>query len=343
MQAPPPPDPYKTAAAQGQENVQSTIASALVNNYNETNPYGSVAYNRIGEDFVTDALGNKVAVPRFERIVTLSPEQQALYEQQTQAGGKLNQLAISQIDRLQGTLNEPIDLSSLPEASGISEAYRKEVEDALMGRLNEQFAKDDARLTTKLANQGLTAGSEAYAADYDVFNRAKTDARIGALLAAGDEARAMAAAEQARRAQALQELLSVRSQPVNEISALLGGGQVTLPQFQDPYRQGIEAPPIGDYINDVYQAQLGSYNNMMSGLFGLGGTLLSALFSDERLKTAKRRVGYTDEGVPIYTYRYKAGGPTMMGVMAQDLEEVEPEAVATLPGGVKAVDYGRIR
>jgi hypothetical protein len=154
----------------------------------------------------------------------------------------------------------------------------------------------------------------------------------------------MAGAEGARRAAALDELLRVRSQPVNEISALLGGGQVTAPQFQDPYRQGIDAPPIGQYIQDNYQQQMNAYNNSMSGLFGLGNTLLGGLFSlsDERAKTDKKRVGFTDEGVPIYTYRYKSGGPAMMGVMAQELEDYEPDAVMTIDG-IKGVDYERVR
>lgn len=91
----------------------------------------------------------------------------------------------------------------------------------------------------------------------------------------------------------------------------------------------------------------------MGGLFGLGGSLLGAAgnaggfgslfaFSDERLKTDVRRVGTTDGGLPVYTFRYAWGGPVQMGVMAQDVEAVTPEAVHAHASGFKMVDYARV-
>jgi hypothetical protein len=65
-------------------------------------------------------------------------------------------------------------------------------------------------------------------------------------------------------------------------------------------------------------------------------------YSDERLKTDKRRVGYTDDGVPIFTYRMKGGGPTRMGVLAQDIEKSNPRAVTKDPQGLRMVDYRRV-
>jgi hypothetical protein len=76
-----------------------------------------------------------------------------------------------------------------------------------------------------------------------------------------------------------------------------------------------------------------------ANLLGTGAKLWA---SDERLKTDIERVGKTDDGLPIYTYRYKAGGPPMMGVMAQDVAEVKPEAVGYLPSGYLGVDYAQV-
>lgn len=79
------------------------------------------------------------------------------------------------------------------------------------------------------------------------------------------------------------------------------------------------------------------------GLFGMLGLGLQAapLFSDERLKEDIRRVGKTDDGLGVYLFRYK-GHPTVhMGVMAQEVERVKPEAVSTI-GGYLAVDYGAL-
>lgn len=72
------------------------------------------------------------------------------------------------------------------------------------------------------------------------------------------------------------------------------------------------------------------------------GTLISALaFSDETLKTGKKKVGKTKDGTDIYTYRYKGHPKTFMGVMAQEVEEKKPSAISLL-GGARTVDYSQL-
>lgn len=80
-------------------------------------------------------------------------------------------------------------------------------------------------------------------------------------------------------------------------------------------------------------------NSFWSGLMGLGSAAMPFLMSDERTKEDIERVGETDGGSPIYKYRYKWGGPMMFGVLAQEEEENNPDAVVTLPSGLKAVNY----
>ncbi len=65
------------------------------------------------------------------------------------------------------------------------------------------------------------------------------------------------------------------------------------------------------------------------------------LFSDRRLKHHIKRIGTADNGLPIYSYRYKWGGPTMLGFMADEVERVSPEAVGEL-AGFKTVDYSKV-
>lgn len=61
--------------------------------------------------------------------------------------------------------------------------------------------------------------------------------------------------------------------------------------------------------------------------------------SDERLKTNIRKVG--EVPLPVYEWDWKDGSGSSSGVLAQELEQVMPEAVLTAPGsGLKAVDYG---
>lgn len=66
--------------------------------------------------------------------------------------------------------------------------------------------------------------------------------------------------------------------------------------------------------------------------------------SDVRLKEDIRRVGMTDGGLPVYTYRYKGDQRVQMGVMAQDVAEKQPEALGPLIGGeYMSVYYGEVR
>jgi hypothetical protein len=64
------------------------------------------------------------------------------------------------------------------------------------------------------------------------------------------------------------------------------------------------------------------------------------LFSDRRLKTDIKRVGELDNGLAVFKYRYKAGGPMQIGVMGQDVQKKNPDAVRNI-GGLLAVDYGK--
>lgn len=82
------------------------------------------------------------------------------------------------------------------------------------------------------------------------------------------------------------------------------------------------------------QEALSAFTKLISG----GGSVPS----DRRLKEDIKKVGKTDEGLNIYTYKYK-GLPTktFMGVMAQDVQKRNPDAVESR-GGLLAVDYSKV-
>jgi hypothetical protein len=152
----------------------------------------------------------------------------------------------------------------------------------------------------------------------------------------------------AMRGQQFQELLAMRNQPINEISALLAGGQVTLPQFQGYQSQGVNAAPVGQYIGQNYAQQSANTNAFNSGLFGiagLGGQIAGNAWgqSDRRLKMDIEPTGETLAGLPLYTFRYKAE-PTLeqVGVMSDEARILHPDAVAVI-NGFDAVDYGLLR
>jgi hypothetical protein len=155
--------------------------------------------------------------------------------------------------------------------------------------------------------------------------------------------------------QALAQQAAIRSLPVNEISALLSGGQVAIPQFQGYQGVSVAPAPIfqagqaaGDFAQKNYQNQVGSYNagmGLLGSLAGAAGTAIggplgvAGLFtSDRRLKSNIVRVGTHPLGIGIY--EYDLFGERQRGVMADEVETVVPEAVVTGANGYKMVNYG---
>jgi hypothetical protein len=86
--------------------------------------------------------------------------------------------------------------------------------------------------------------------------------------------------------------------------------------------------------------QTGSSNTSQNpSPLGMAGAGLSALTkSDRRAKKDIRRVGKLDNGLEVYAYRYKSGGPTVIGVMADEVRLVKPWAVTPIDG-VDHVQY----
>lgn len=66
--------------------------------------------------------------------------------------------------------------------------------------------------------------------------------------------------------------------------------------------------------------------------------------SDRRLKTGIEPVGRMDNGLTVYRYRYKAGGPVHIGVMADEVEKIRPDAYIKggAGGGFDAVNYSKL-
>jgi hypothetical protein len=64
--------------------------------------------------------------------------------------------------------------------------------------------------------------------------------------------------------------------------------------------------------------------------------------SDIRLKRDITQVGELDSGIDLYRYRYLWSDTTYVGVMAQEVAEVVPEAVLRGADGYLRVDYARL-
>lgn len=249
-------------------------------------------------------------------------------------------------------------------------ADRQKYEDALMARQQPAMKQNQDRVRQQLIASGIRPGTAAWDAEQARLSAAETDTRMASILGAGDEqARMVGMARDAAqfgnssmlarmgaendalmnkanfqnnsRSQWLNEAYAQRNQPLQEISALLSGSQINNPTFVSTPQTGVGGVDYAGMVNNKYQAELQSKNAMMGGLFGL----LSAPFqlSDIRAKEDIRRVGTTDNGIPVYTYRYKGENAVQMGVMAQELLEDQPEAVGLHPSGFLMVDYSKVK
>lgn len=268
--APASPDPQQTAAAQTASNVNTAMANTALNNANEVNPYGSVNYAISGYQ---DIDGRKV--PTYTKTTTLDPAQQQLLDQQNQLGSQMNGIAGRQLTNLDSTLSKPIDFSGAPAAPT---ADRAKYEEAMFNRINPELQRSRSALESQLANQGVMPGSEAYREAIALSDRGINDARNQTVLSAGDYAGQEISQGQSARNAAVQEILTQRNQPINEISTLMNGGQVTMPQFQQYQGGNIAGTDVAGITQQAYANQMAAYNQqlasrnaMMGGIAGLVG------------------------------------------------------------------------
>lgn len=319
VSAPKAPDPVKTAAAQAQYNQQTAATTQAMNMVDQYGPTGSSVYDQTGTQTIIGADGKPISVPKYSQTTTYSPEQQAIFDQSQQAQNNLAGLASDQSAAMRDYLAKPFEFNN-----GDAEQWAY---DLASPRILEQQGQNDASLRTTLANKGIREGSAAWNSEMARMTQGNSD-QLNQLALNG-------------RGQAFNEALTTRNQPINEISALLSGSQVSTPQFQATPQTGVGGVDYTGLVNNKFQADSANHQAMMGGLFGLLGTgAQMAMMSDRRLKTDIRRVGVLDNGLPVYAYRFKTGGPMQIGLMADEVEMVQPRAVVHHPNGYLMVNYG---
>ena len=153
--------------------------------------------------------------------------------------------------------------------------------------------------------------------------------------------------------QQLAQNQAIQQNPLNILQALRTGAQLNtanLPQVgtsqpgQLANWQGADmlgaATAQGQYDQSVYNAQAAANAQLMSAGIGAAGALGSAGIkkSDRRLKKNIKRIGTHVLGIGLYTWDYLWGQP-FSGVMADEVEQVMPEAIVMHPSGFKMVNY----
>lgn len=266
----------------------------------------------------------------WERTQEFSPELQGLYNQRI------------------GMVGEDVPLPDMPSDESFGqegERLERATLDKYRMQLDPRFQQEESQLISNLANKGIMQGSEAYTKALDDFSRRKNTA----YQAASNEAIGAGRQEQGRlfgqgiqsRQLGFNQALGRRSQLYNELASLIGTQQIGRPG---------EIDVMGPF-SQQYQGQLASVNSAnqnaaqrnaqtTSAATTVAAALLAA-FSDRRLKADIEKVGKLPSGINLYTYRYVWDDRYRVGVMADEVEKVYPEAVGEMYG-FKTVDYSRI-
>lgn len=315
MDAPEPPDPKETAQAQAQMNRETAITQAGLNSTNQVTPWGNLTYTQSGtwDD----------GTPQFTATTSLSPEQQELYNLSTATQKNLGNIGVEQSGKIRDLLGTNVDLSN--------DALEKHLFDLGSSRMNPVFGQQEESMRNSLLNRGIREGTPAFEAEMTRFNQSKNDF-YNQLFLNG-------------RGQAVNEILAERNQPINEISALLSGSQVQAPNFTSTPQTPVSGVDYAGLVQNNYNQEVANNNSMLGGLAGLGGSLIGGwaksgfmMPSDRRLKEGARVVGRLENGLPVWAFRYRGSDITMLGLMADEVEQIRPEAVGEV-SGFKAVDY----
>jgi len=269
----------QAASDQSKSNVQTGIANATLGNTNQVTPYGNLTYAETGGK---DVGGNWV--PSYTATQTLSPEQQQIYNKTTglQSGAlDTGATALQQVNNAVGT---PLNFNNAPKLPTDQTQLKDEAYKALTARSNQDLDHQTELQKSMLANQGLAVGGEAYNNAMIPLERARVDASNQATINSGNIASQNLSQAQTLRNQYINEAQTTRNQPIQDLTALLGfGGGVQQPTYATPTQAQIANTDVVSPQIAAYQGQMNAYNqNMqssnaaMGGLFGLGGSALSA-------------------------------------------------------------------
>ncbi len=330
--APPaPPDPKETASTQTATNVNTAIANQQAGLINQITPYGTNSFNQRGVYSFVDKTDpdNHITheIPLMELVTEFTPEGQEISDQNLQTDLNLATFGAEQSGKLNDLLRKPFDLSN-DEVEG-------RIIDLQRDRMDPLWSDKRSSLEGRLSEQGIKRGTTAYDKAFAGFSRDENDAYNQMMLAG--------------RGQALNEKLTQDTMPINQLIGITSGTQVQQPQFQATPSFNMPTTDYAGITSDNYNQRLSQWQAAQNsgggfpigGLFSALGSIGGAAFSDRRLKRDVTFLGLLGD-LPIYAWRYIWGGPRHVGVMAQDMEVLRPDAVVRLPGGWLAVDYGAI-
>lgn len=361
------PDPAQTAAAQTASNRDTAIANAQLNNVNQNTPWGSVSYS---------STPGANGIPQYTQTTSLSGNQQRINDIGEQNSIGLGNLAGQGINTAQGVLgtdwnqrrfNGQDATGGRLNLAGALGDYNTDMEarsrELASRGLDRAFDRSEESLRSRLANQGVNAGTDAFGAEMEAFNtgrgnayaQAEFQARNQALADRSQQVSELTGERGINFGEALQQYglddqadFNARSRPLNEITSLNSGSQLYYQPTQagQPNQYNIAGTDVAGITQQGFQNRMAGYsanqansNALLGGLSQLGAAAIQ--FSDRRLKRDAEYLGTDDNGNRIWRYAYLWDEPGVVrhGVMA---DEVAPHQRIMTTSGFFAVDYSQL-
>jgi hypothetical protein len=265
QKAPPPPNPVDVSKAQTGTSVATALANTSLQNVNRVGADGStLTYNQTGSSAFTDPYtGVTYQLPQYTATERLSAPAQAIYDTRQGAEQNLATAARNQSGNVVNSMSQPWN----PDTAAIE----RRIFELGSSTLNPMFERQRGDLETRLSNQGIKLGSAAYDRALNEMGNTQNQA-YNQLALQG-------------RGQAFGELQSIRNQPLNELSALLSGSQVSMPNYGVNTPSGIPTTDNAGLIQANYGQQMQNWqqdqqnrNAVIGGLFGLGSSAIMGGF-----------------------------------------------------------------
>lgn len=277
---------------QAMQGYQAAIAAQASAQSQNNNPYGyggQQQNNRRNQNTITPPqlsdFANPVTAPQFTSTITLSPAEQKLLDNQQSLQTQQQGIAGTALNQAQANQQNPYDLSGLPQlasASNIADAEAAGTKD-VMRLMQPQMDRDNELLQSRLANQGVTQGSQAYNSALLEQQQANQAAYSQAALTGVQAGQTLQNEALTNNQQAVANYTQQYNAPINEYQALQNGVQVQNPSFAPAGNTQVAPTNYLGAVQNAYQAQLNSYNantasnnSALGGLFGLGGSFLGA-------------------------------------------------------------------
>lgn len=129
--------------------------------------------------------------------------------------------------------------------------------------------------------------------------------------------------------------------PGNNYMAGMGQGANTIGAGRQMYQGGLQGVLNAQTNMAGINAQAAAGEAQGIGT-AVGMAAAAMMMSDRRLKRNVVKIGTRSDGLSIYAYEYVWGGGMQIGVMADEVAEIYPNAVLMTASGYQAVDYARI-